>query len=83
MSRINPYKIRLIKGGADTMAHAVAMRGDSKASISSALVRDIIHQEDKLMVSLSECGKRLTDTLEISDEMIEKALKELREECWK
>lgn len=77
------YKLKIITGGAEKMAHAIAIKGNSNATMHSAHVGTRDQSEDRLMVNLSECGKRLNERLEISDEHIERALKEIRRECWK
>ena len=76
-------KYKLYIGGADKMANAIALRGNSVATIRSANKRTVEKSEDRLMMNLSECGKRLSERLEITDEHIDNALKEIRRECWK
>jgi hypothetical protein len=76
-------KYKLYVGGADKMAHAIALKGNSVATIRSAKVRTAEISEDRLMMNLSECGQRLSERLEITDEHIDNTLKEIRRECWK
>jgi predicted PP-loop superfamily ATPase len=77
-------KFKLYLGGADKMAHAVAIKGNSSATMHSANVRTVeFSSEDRLMTHLLECGKRLNERLGITDEHIDSTLKEIRKECWK
>lgn len=76
-------RYKLYMGGADKMAHAIAIKGNSTTTIHSADVSTIEYFEDRLMTHLSECGNRLSKRLEITDEHIDTALKEIRKECWK
>jgi len=71
-------KMKIIKGGAEKMANTVHV-----ATMYSANTALQIDTEDTLLEDLKCSGQRLTAILNITDEDINIALKELRKECWK
>lgn len=76
--------LKVIRGGADKMSRAATIDRSSASMLSSDSVYDrVSKKEDELLGNLNEVGYRLSHQFDFTDEEINKAIKEVRRECWK